>query len=384
MIVTGGRTLVSGALEDVAVAIAGDRIARIGEAGAAPGPRLDATGLLVLPGLVDIHGDAFERQLMPRPGVGFPVGLAFLETDRQLAANGITTACHGVTWSWEPGLRDAHNARAALAAIEALAGRGRVDHRCHLRHEVFNLDAEDEILGWIAARRIACLAFNDHMEGTLKARHRPDKVARMVERSGLSAEDFLALADRVHARKDEVAASVARLARAAAAAGVPALSHDDRSPQERAAYRALGAAVAEFPITAETAAAAAAAGDPIVFGAPNVVRGGSHTGCPSAAEMVRAGLCDVLASDYYYPALLQAIGTLVHAGDAPLARAVALATEGPAAALGLADRGRLAEGLRADVILVDLGSGTRPADVIATIAAGRLVHLAEGARLRPA
>ncbi|GGK44136.1 alpha-D-ribose 1-methylphosphonate 5-triphosphate diphosphatase [Salinarimonas ramus] len=383
MLITGGRALVADALEAVALSIDGVRIARIGDAGAAVGPALDATGLLVLPGLVDIHGDAFERQVMPRPGVGFPFDLAFLETDRQLAANGITTACHGVTWSWEPGLRDAHNARAALAAIEALGRSGaRVDHRLHLRHETFNLDAEAEILDWIATRRITCLAFNDHMEGTLKARHRPDKIGRMVERSGLSEADFLALADRVHARKAEVPASIARLARAAQAAGVPTLSHDDRSPEERAGFRAMGVAIAEFPINVETAAAAREADDPIVFGAPNVVRGGSHTGCPSASEMVRDGMCDILASDYYYPAMLQAIATLVHAGDAPLARAVSLATSGPAAALGFADRGRLAEGLRADVILVDLGSGTRPADVVATISRGRLVHLSDGTRLR--
>lgn len=160
------------------------------------------------------------------------------------------------------------------------------------------------------------------------------------------------------------------------------LSHDDRTPNERMWFRALGIDIAEFPITIETAAAARSGGDAIVFGAPNVVRGGSHTGCPQAADMVRRGLCDILASDYYYPAMLQAVAVLVRSGDASLARAVGLVTAGPAAALKLTDRGYLDEGLRADVIVVDLGSETRPADVVATIAGGRIVHLSDGARLR--
>ena len=112
---------------------------------------IDARGLLVLPGIVDVHGDAFERQVMPRPRVAFPLDIALLESDRQAVSNGITTVFHGVTWSWEPGLRGAENARAILAGIERIRPRLGADTRYHLRHETYNLDAEPEITEWLPA-----------------------------------------------------------------------------------------------------------------------------------------------------------------------------------------------------------------------------------------
>src|SRR5262249_23898183 len=121
---------------------------------------IDAEGLQVLPGIVDIHGDAFERQMMPRPGVSFPLDIAMLESDRQAVTNGITTVFHGVTWSWEPGLRGADNARAIMDCLDRLQPRFGADTRFHLRHETFNLDAEAEITGWLADRRVHVLAFN--------------------------------------------------------------------------------------------------------------------------------------------------------------------------------------------------------------------------------
>jgi alpha-D-ribose 1-methylphosphonate 5-triphosphate diphosphatase len=342
---------------------------------------IDASGLLVLPGMVDIHGDAFERQLMPRPHVAFDEVLALLDTDRQLAANGITTALHGVTWSWEPGLRGAPAVRRIVAAIEALAPRFAVDTRCHLRHETFNLEAESEIVDWMGEGRIACLAFNDHMAGTIKVRKRSGMLRTMIERSGLSDEAFDELAERIYARRDEVPASIARLARAAGEAGVPTLSHDDLSPEDRAWHRSLGCRVAEFPVGERTAAAAAEAGDRIVFGAPNVVRGGSHNadGC-RAADMVARGLCDVLASDYYYPALLAAPFRLARDGVRDLASAWRLVAAHPADALGLHDRGTIEVGKRADLVLVEQAEESAPS-VVATIVRGRIVHLTDATRL---
>lgn len=369
--ITGGDVLAGEALQRRDLATLGEVIA---DAGGASTLRLDATGLLVLPGIVDIHGDAFERHIMPRPRVSFDIDMALRDADRGLLASGVTTAFHGVTWSWEPGLRGTANARALLEAVERLRPELGADTRFHLRHETFNLDAEPQILDWLAQGRIGVLAFNDHTEGTLKTRHRPDKVGKMVERSGLSADAFAALVEEVYARKPEVAGSIARLARAAVAAGVPMLSHDDMSPQMRRDFRGLGVTVAEFPIDEATAREAASKGEPIVFGAPNVVRGGSHTGCPAAEDMVRAGLCTILASDYYYPALLHAPFLLAQRGAATLPQAWDLVSRAPAQALGLGDRGVIAPGRRADLVLVEPGPQPR---LIATIVAGRLVHLAD-------
>lgn len=373
----GGRVLVDGTFEETALTLDAGRIVE----GTRPTDRrFDATGLLVLPGIVDVHGDAFERQIMPRPRVSFDLATALFDTDRQLLANGITTAYHGVTWSWEPGLRCADNARALLDALEDLEGDLLVDTRYHLRHETYDLDGEAEILEWIAERRIGCLAFNDHTTGLAKHRGKPEKLATMIERSGLDPDDFVALVENMHTRADAVPASIERLAAAARAAGVPMLSHDDVSPQMRHWYRGLGVAVSEFPMDEPTARAAVAEGEATVFGAPNVLRGGSHTGCPAAADMVAKGLCTILASDYFYPALAAAPFRLAADGVRPLEETWDLVSANPAAAFGLADRGRLAPGLRADVILVETAND-RPPRVIATFAAGRLAHCAEGARI---
>ncbi|MEZ5855743.1 MAG: alpha-D-ribose 1-methylphosphonate 5-triphosphate diphosphatase [Hyphomicrobiaceae bacterium] len=381
ILIKGGRVLRPGGLDAIDIEVRpGPDGSRIALAPMAGDITLDATGLLVLPGLVDVHGDAFERQIMPRPGVSFALDTALLETDRQLAANGITTAFHGVTRSWEPGLRDAAHARGLLERLELLQPHLATDTRFHLRHETFNLEGEGEIIDWLADRRVGVIAFNDHMTGTIKVRHRPDKMAKMVERSGLDAKAFDALVERVAARASEVPASISRLAAAAKAAGVPAMSHDDMDIAQRRWFASLGVDVAEFPLTDEVAEAAAGDGVPIVFGAPNVVRGGSHTGCPDAADMVRRGWCSVLASDYYYPSLLQAPFILRQTWGVGLETAWALVSRNAAGAVGLADRGSIEEGLRADLVLVEVAQ-ERPAKAVATITDGRLVHLADGSRL---
>ncbi len=341
---------------------------------------LDARGLLVLPGIIDLHGDAFERQIMPRPGVDFPIDVALIDSDRQAIGNGITTVFHATTWSWEPGLRSADNARQLLEAIETLRPQLAADTRFHLRHETYNLDAEAEISQWLAGGRIDLFAFNDHMDSTVANLDKPQKRARMVERCGLSSEEFDRLVADVVSRGYEVPNSIARLAGVARSANVRMLSHDDASPAMRRSFRAQGVGIAEFPVNEETAREAAEGGDFIVFGAPNVVRGGSHTGWTKAADMIAKGLCSILASDYYYPAQLLAAFRLAADGLLGLAEAWDLISAAPARAAGLPDRGVLAEGRRADIILVDDELPLRPR-VVAVIAAGRLVHLTDANRL---
>jgi alpha-D-ribose 1-methylphosphonate 5-triphosphate diphosphatase len=378
--IEGGRALIGKALESTTIhlALAPGVITNVGSDAPAR-RRLDADGLLVLPGIVDIHGDAFERQMMPRPGVDFAMDIALLDSDRQAVANGITTVFHGVTWSWEPGLRGPENARTMLAGLERLRPRLGADTRFHLRHETFNLDAEPEILQWLSEHRIDLMAFNDHMLITDETSSRSKKLATMVERSGLTREDFLGLVGRVRGRSDEVPASIERIAQAARAHGVPLLSHDDASPDQRRWFRARGCRLAEFPTTVETAQEAAAHGDDIVLGAPNVVRGGSHIGWIDAKDMVGRGLCSVLASDYYYPAPLLAAFRLAAENVLPLHAAWALVSETAAAAARLPDRGTIASGRRADLILVDT-QHQRPR-VVATIVAGRIVHLTDAERI---
>jgi alpha-D-ribose 1-methylphosphonate 5-triphosphate diphosphatase len=341
---------------------------------------VDARGLFLLPGIVDIHGDAFERQMMPRPGVHVALDIALADSDRQAVANGITTVFHGVTWSWEPGLRGSENARAILSGIEQLRPRLSADTRYHLRHETFNLAAESEVCDWVESRRVGAVAFNDHLPSPDSATKRPDKIAQMVERSGIPREDFVALVQRLHGRRDEVPASISRIAAKASAHEIALLSHDDSSPEQRQWFRARGCHVSEFPVNVETARDAADSGDHIVLGAPNVMRGKSHMGWVNASEMVSLGLCSVLASDYYYPAPLIAAFRLAEQGVTSLEKAWRLVSSAPAQAAGLDDRGEIDIGKRADLLLVAHEPPQRPR-IVAVIADGRIVHLTEPERL---
>jgi len=342
--------------------------------GEARGREIDLEGRLILPGIVDLHGDAFERQIMPRPGVSFPLDLALQDTDAQLVANGVTTAYHGVTYSWEPGLRGPETTRAVKAAIEAARPHLMADTRFHLRHETHNLPAEAEVADWLESGTVDLLAFNDHSDMTLDEIENLGKsTATYCARTGLSHDGFMDLLREVVARKPGVPNSIARLAEVARANGIAIASHDDYTPEVRRTYHGLGARIAEFPMNTETAETAIALGDPVICGAPNVVRGGSHRGGLGivAAREIREGRCTILVSDYYYPSLLQAPFRLAADGDmAAFGDAWRLVSSNPAAAAGLDDRGVLAPGRRADLLVVEPPVAGRPARIALTMVGG--------------
>jgi alpha-D-ribose 1-methylphosphonate 5-triphosphate diphosphatase len=365
--IAGGGALLDGALRLADVVLAAGVITE-----AAPDARvLDARDLLVLPGLVDIHGDAHERSLQPRPGIGFPVDLALRDTATQLLGCGITTAYLGVTLSWEPGLRSLETWRRLMAALDAARPRLALDLRVHLRFEADNLDALDDALADIVAGRVHLLGFNDHTPPILKRLGNDREMAKYAGRAGMSPAEFRTLIEGVAARRGEVPVARERLAAAARTAWLPMLSHDDASLEDRAQYRGYGATICEFPMAEAVAADARAHGEAVVMGAPNVVRGGSHLGWASAAPLAERGLVTVLASDYHWPALLEAPFAMARRGRMDLAAAWALVSANPAAAAGLADRGALRPGLRGDVVVVDPAGPT----VVAVFAAGHLAQL---------
>ena len=370
--ITGGEVLLpSGMAHDAAILMADGLIQTTG----GPGDiAFDATGLLVLPGIVDIHGDAFERQMQPRPGVDFPADLALRDTEAQLLANGITTAFHGVTLSWEPGLRSLGAWSRMLDALEA--GSWIADMRIHLRWEAYNLDALDTAIADIAAGRVHLLAFNDHTPAILQKLDDSIAGAKYADRAGMKMGDFKALATRIRASADAVPAALDRIGAAARAAGLPMASHDDDSLGRREYFRGQGARICEFPIAEEVGHAARAAGEYVVMGSPNVVRGRSHLGWASAAVLAEAGICNVLSSDYFYPAMSRAAFILAGRGVLDLPRAWALISANPAAAAGLTDRRSIEAGKRADIVVIDPVTSR----AVMTVAGGRVAHLsAEGA-----
>lgn len=371
--IEGARVLSpDGELMSANVGVSGGLVAEIGAVSAAR--VIDAAGLLLLPGIVDLHGDAFERQLMPRPQVHFPADIALIDTDRQLVANGVTTALHGLTWSWEPGLRGREAAVAFLDTLERLRPVLGCDSHVHLRYEVFNIDAAAEIEQWLAQGRIHLLAFNDHLPMFKRRAAQPSKLAQYAERAHLGLVAFTDLLHTVSGREVEVEPTNRRLAEAARRHGVALASHDDPTPEARRHFHALGCALCEFPLNRETAEEGRRQGDAVIMGSPNVVRGRSHLdGGMRATEMAAAGLVDVLTSDYYYPALSQAPFRLVRDGALPFAEAWRLVSTNAARVAGFADRGDIAVGQRADFVLMDDADPELPR-VIATMVGGKLVH----------
>jgi alpha-D-ribose 1-methylphosphonate 5-triphosphate diphosphatase len=379
--IVGGRTLLPTGLEDDAVVLIEDGVITDIADSTRGHPVLEAGGRLVLPGMIDLHGDAFERQLMPRPGVHFDMHIALSDTDRQLVANGISTAFHGVTHSWEPGLRSRDSLVALMEALESARPHLACDTRLHLRHETFNLQGEADALRWVAQGRVALLAFNDHTADIVKKLDKPLEAMTVLQRTGLGADALRQLAHRVASRASEVPASIGRLAAAAVEAGVPQASHDDMTPDIRHWYQRMSCSISEFPKNRETARAARALGNHVVFGSPNEVRGGSHqSNAVGAATMVTEGLCTVLTSDYYYPAMLQAPFRLAADGACSFEQAWALVSSNAADAAHLHDRGQIAVGQRADVLVVE-PPATMPARVALHLIAGRLAHAALGAPL---
>lgn len=391
-LIEGARVILDDRVETASVRIESGRITGIDVArdGALVIP---ARGHVLAPAFVDIHGDAFERQLMPRPGVMVPVESALLETDRQLAGNGIATAYHALTLSWEPGLRSVDTGWQVVRALESLRPRLTAENRLQLRWETFCAEAEPLIAHVLAGADRPALAFNDHTTAALlhpeiAVHDRPfdhvadypvtdlaaegflHKMGERAKRSHMTTGDFVALIARVWSRRSEVPAQIERIAALARGHRTPMLSHDDSQAETRAYYRTLGARVAEFPMHERVFLAAREAGDPIVLGAPNAMRGGSHLGSPGAAAMIARGLCDILASDYFYPAMLGAMVRLHADRIASLPDLWKLVSLNPARAMGLTDRGRIAPGQRADLLLLDWPEGRTPAP-LRTWVAGR-------------
>lgn len=355
LVFTRVRALVGGELIAAEVAVEDGRIQAIG-ATVGAGRMLDGAGMLLLPGIVDLHGDAFERALQPRQGVGFPPDLALAEHDAWCLAAGITTPFISITDSFEPGLRSRATLRTLLALVHG-GVRLHADARIHVRHEVCLADGHAELVDWLEGGRIHLLSTADHLPGP----ERPEKLARfaasVARRSQAGGAELQALIAAAAARRAEGRAQEADLCARAVRLGIPLASHDDANEAEVAASAARGCTICEFPTALAAARRARALGLAVLLGAPNYVRGGSHLGLLGAAEGLRAGVCDALCSDYHLPSLLHAPFRMAAAGDLPLAQAWERVSAAPAALARLSGKGRIAPGCDADLLLVEDAGG---------------------------
>lgn len=375
-LIQNGRILFNGELSsDIQLVIDQDGIEVIDDSSTPQADQvIDAQQQLVLPGIVDLHGDAFERQMLPRPKVHFPTSMALLETDRQMLSNGITTAYLGVTYSWEPGLRGRESAMNVIEHVERLQSKLACDTRIHMRWETFNLEGEELVTELMRNGRIHLLAFNDHMNDIHKdIKNNDHNLMTLYARSGLSPEAFKQHFDQTFARATEVPTAVARLARVAYEHTIPCASHDDDSEITRHWYNDMHVNISEFPINEKVALLSRQLNNPIILGAPNIVRGGSHCGRISASDAVAKELCDVLTSDYFYPSMILAVFMLMKQHGLGIEKVWPLISSNAAQAALLHDRGEILNGNRADIIFIDDSNPELP-EVTASFIQGRLVY----------
>jgi len=363
----GASVLRDGAMQSRSVAIAGGRITK------GPLPPVNLDGFYILPGIIDLHGDAFERHLVPRPGTDFDLIEGLASADREAAANGVTTAWFAQGWSWEGARRGPDHAEAVLSALDLHRRKALIDIRVQLRCETHLVEHGPRLIDTVERHKIDYVVFNDHLgEAEEVRRSTPEKLAMWAHGLGRSLEDYILGLESAAARSREVPRHLCNLAEAFDRLGVVYGSHDDPDGETRERFSMIGARIAEFPTTRRAAAAAKAMNDPVLMGAPNVVRGGSQSGNIAATDLIKAGLCDALVSDYYYPAMVQAVWKLVDAGLKTLPEAWAMISARPAEILRLPDRGVIDHGKRADLTIVN--AVTRRVE--ATISGGRLAYLA--------
>ncbi|MBV6626169.1 MAG: alpha-D-ribose 1-methylphosphonate 5-triphosphate diphosphatase [Rivularia sp. (in: Bacteria)] len=316
--------------------------------------RIKAKGLQMFPGIVDLHGDAFERMICPRPGVNIPLAMAMIENDRNLLAAGITTYFCAITDSYEPGLRSRETAR---DLINFIWGEGQhllsCNHLIHIRHELTNIRGHEELCGWLQKRRIHFLSINDHLpplEDRYKWRRHISNLRRRVI---LSNQQIIDMLTQLQEYRQEGSLQVEQLVELAHIYNIPVASHDDDSEEKVALSHRRRMAIAEFPANVDLAAQERKYGASVLMGAPNLLQGGSHMGWMSVEEALKNDVLDCLCSDYHYPSLFYAPFKLHSEGLMPLEKAWELVSSRPAAAIGLGNKkGKIAPGFDADFLLM--------------------------------
>ncbi|TDR56494.1 alpha-D-ribose 1-methylphosphonate 5-triphosphate diphosphatase [Halomonas ventosae] len=356
-VLTNARLVLDDEVRRGSLVIRDGRIAAVDGGVTSVPSAVDCDGDYLTPGMVELHTDNMEKYFQPRPKVAWPGRPAALAHDAQMAASGITTVFDALSIGDidEQSMREGA-LKQMVASLQAIMddGMARIDHRLHLRCEVcqpatlqrFESLADSPLLGLVSLmdhapgqRQFVSLdAYRTYYQG--KHRMSDEALEAFIEKQQANSARYSS------PNRQAIAAACHRR-------GLALASHDDATIEHVAESLEYGTRVAEFPTTREAAEASHRHGLAVMMGAPNVVRGGSHSGNIAAAVLVSLGVLDVLSSDYYPAALLDAVFRIadMEAGYS-LPQAVATATRTPAQAVGLEDRGRLAAGLRADLLRV--------------------------------
>lgn len=316
----------------------------------------DLEGDHLIPGVVDVHTDNLERQVQPRQNARWPSRSAMIAHDAQCAAAGVTTVfdalCLG-DLGFDQGRGQTF--REGVADLDALAETGvlRSEHFLHLRCEIPAPDMVPAVDPVADHPRVRMVSLMDHSPGVGQYRDIPRYVAMRRKQTQMTVEQVEARIGELLAQRERLREKQRRwLLDRIAHRDLPLASHDDESAEEVRRNLADGIAISEFPVAMEAAEAARDAGVEVIAGAPNIVRGGSHSGNVAAADLVRAGAAHAFASDYVPASMIEAAWRSAAEAGISLPAAVAMIAEAPARMARLADRGRLAAGLRADLVQV--------------------------------
>ncbi len=359
---TNARVVLPDREIDGTVVLSQGKISRVEEGRSSLPKAQDMEGDYILPGLVELHTDSLEGHLHPRPSVTWPTLPAVIAHDAQITAAGITTVLDALRIGRL--MNDNYRPEALHDMADTITraradGQLRADHLLHLRCEVAVADVQEHFEGVADQPLLRLVSLMDHTPGQRQFVNMAAFRAYFKERYRMDdAEADAAIAVQVENHNRNAAGNRQRLAEICRDKNIRLASHDDATAAHVEEAASLGFAISEFPTTMEAAGAAHDHGLTTIAGAPNVVRGGSHSGNIAAADLAAEGVLDALSSDYVPTSLLHAAFILHRDLGEPLPDAMAVVSRNPARMVGLDDRGEIAPDMRADLIRVQLHNGT--------------------------
>ena len=360
-ILTNARIVTpEGVLQGASIKVEQGRIAQVCSESMHGANARDVAGSYVLPGFIDVHSDAIEKGIEPRPNTLFPVDIAVVELDKKIAACGITTMHHSLSFAeLEVGLRNNSTAAGIIREINKLTSRLKVHTRIHARFEITDQGAVPFLQSLISEEQIHLLSFMDHSPGqgqfrdVLAFKNYFGPVYKKTD-----AEMDAIIERKMRAKEEQTSELIDFLAELCKQHGITMASHDDDSPEKIGWLKSMSIELTEFPTNIETIQAAHQQGVRVCLGSPNVVRGQSQAKNLSAREAIRDGFGDILCSDYSPMTMMHAVFTLERLGILPLQEAIRMVSINPARAVGIDDQtGSIEEGKQADLVLVQCTDG---------------------------
>ena len=335
-------------------------------------PVIDLTGFWVLPGIIDLHGDGFERQLFPRPGVSFDMNDTLKVVDKELSINGITTAYLACSYSWEGRIRSPEYAKIFLENLNKYRPSMITNINVQVRYETHLVEKVHELINLITEHELNYVVFNNHIPDAIdKIQNKPSAFATWANKMSMEKSELENIVNYRVSKENEVNNSLKILSDFLKSKNIKFGSHDDESIEDRKWFRSFGAKICEFPTTIEAAKEAHSKNENVIMGAPNLVRGGSHNGNVSTLELLKLGYCNILVSDYYYPSLLQSIWYLLDQKICSIENAWALISENPAKAINIDKRGAIKVNNHADLVIIN----PKTREIEATICNGEIANI---------